>query len=143
MLVPLKYAKGEMILSEGEICKSIYYIEKGLVRQFYYKYDKELTEHLGVDHTICMCIESLFKEEPTHLQMEALEPTLLYALPKNRLEAAAMRNVNIQMTEPLSAHVQGKSAHRSKSTAQLYSQLLADDTRNPIQGTRRHVIEPP
>lgn len=97
LLVPLKYAKGEMILSEGEICKSIYYIEKGLVRQFYYKHDKELTEHLGVDHTICMCIESLFKEEPTHLQMEALEPTLLYALPKNRLEAAAMRNVNIQM----------------------------------------------
>lgn len=97
LLVPLKYAKGEMILSEGEICKSIYYIEKGLVRQFYYKCDKELTEHLGVDHTICMCIESLFKEEPTHLQMEALEPTLLYALPKNRLEAAAMRNVNIQM----------------------------------------------
>lgn len=97
LLVPLKYAKGEMILSEGEICKSIYYIEKGLVRQFYYKYDKELTEHLGVDHTICMCIESLFKEEPTHLQMEALEPTLLYALPKNRLEAAAMRNVNMQM----------------------------------------------
>lgn len=97
MLVPMKYAKGDMILSEGEVCKSIYYIEKGLVRQFYYKYDKELTEYLGVDHTICMCIESLFKEEPTHLQMEALEPTLLYALPKSRLEAAAMRNVNIQM----------------------------------------------
>lgn len=97
LLEPSKYAKGEMILSEGEICKSIYYIEKGLIRQFYYKHDKELTEHLGVDHTICMCIESLFKEEPTHLQIEALEPTLLYALPKNRLEAAAMRNVNIQM----------------------------------------------
>lgn len=97
LLIPMKYPKGEKILSEGEICKNIYYIEKGLIRQFYYKHDKELTEHLGVDHTICMCIESLFKEEPTHLQIEALEPTLLYALPKNRLEAAAIKNVNIQM----------------------------------------------
>ena len=97
ILVPTKYAKGEKIISEGEVCKSIYYIEKGLIRQYYYKYEKEVTEYLGVDHTICMCIESLFKEEPSHLQIEALEPTLIYALPRNRLEAAAMRNVNIQM----------------------------------------------
>ena len=97
LLVPIKYGKGEKILQEGEVCRNISYIEKGLIRQFYFKNGKEVTEHLGVDHTIFMCIESLFKEEPTRLQVEALEPTLVYALPKARLEAAAMRNVNIQM----------------------------------------------
>ena len=97
LLVPVKYGKGEKILQEGEVCKNISYIEKGLIRQFYFKNGKEVTEHLGVDHTIFMCIESLFKEEPTRLQVEALEPTLVYSLPKARLEAAAMRNVNIQM----------------------------------------------
>ena len=97
LLVPIKYGKGEKILQEGEVCRNISYIEKGLVRQFYFKNGKEVTEHLGVDHSIFMCIESLFKEEPTRLQMEALEPTLVYALPKAKLEAAAMRNVNIQM----------------------------------------------
>lgn len=97
LLVPIKYGKGEKILQEGEVCRNISYIEKGLVRQFYFKNGKEVTEHLGVDHTIFMCIESLFKEEPTRLQVEALEPTLVYALPKAKLEAAAMRNVNIQM----------------------------------------------
>lgn len=97
LLVPIKYGKGERILQEGEICRNISYIEKGLVRQFYFKNGKEVTEHLGVDHSIFMCIESLFKEEPTRLQVEALEPTLVYALPKAKLEAAAMRNVNIQM----------------------------------------------
>lgn len=97
LIVPIKYAKGEVILQEGEVCRNISYIEKGLIRQFYFKNGKEVTEHLGVDHTIFMCIESLFKEEPTRLQVEALEPTLVYALPKAKLEAAAMRNVNIQM----------------------------------------------
>ena len=97
LLVPIKYGKGEKILQEGEVCRNISYIEKGLVRQFYFKNGKEVTEHLGVDHSIFMCIESLFKEEPTRLQVEALEPTLVYALPKTKLEAAAMRNVNIQM----------------------------------------------
>ena len=97
LLVPVKYGKGERILSEGEVCTGISYIEKGLVRQFYIKNGKEVTEHLGVDHSIFMCIESLFKEEPSYLQVEALEPTLVYILPKAKLEAAAMRNVNIQM----------------------------------------------
>ena len=97
ILEPVKYGKGEMILTEGEVCRGISYIEKGLVRQFYNKNGKEVTEHLGVDHTIFMCIESLFKEEPTRLQVEALEATLVYILPKSKLEAAAIRNVNIQM----------------------------------------------
>lgn len=97
ILEPVKYGKGEIILAEGEVCRGISFIEKGLVRQFYNKNGKEVTEHLGVDHTIFMCIESLFKEEPSRLQVEALEATLVYILPKSKLEAAAIRNVNIQM----------------------------------------------
>ena len=37
ILEPAKYGKGERILSEGEQCMGISYIEKGLVRQFYLK----------------------------------------------------------------------------------------------------------
>ena len=97
IIVPQKYAKGEMILKEGDICRQFLYIDKGLVRQFYFKHGKEVTEHLGQEHTIVMCIESLFKEEPTKLQVEALEPTTVYALPKADLERVAMHNVNIQI----------------------------------------------
>lgn len=97
VLVPMKFAKGEMILKEGETCKHIYYIDKGLVRQFYFKNGKQLTEHMAVEGNIVMCIESLFREEPTKLQMEALETTVVYALPKARLEEVAMHNVNIQI----------------------------------------------
>lgn len=97
ILVPIKYAKGEIALSEGEICKNLLYINKGLMRQFYFKHGKEVTEHLAQDHTIVMCIESLFKEEPTKLQIEAIEPTVVYALPKADLERVAMHNVNIQI----------------------------------------------
>ena len=78
VLVQMKFAKGEMILKEGEVCKNIYYIEKGLVRQFYFKKGKDVTEHMAPEGEIIMCIESLFKEEPTRLQVEALEPVLIY-----------------------------------------------------------------
>ena len=97
ILVPMKFAKGEMILKEGEVCENIYYIEHGLVRQFYFKNGKQITEHLGEERTIFMCIESLFREEATKLQVEAIEPTTVYALPKQRLEQVALHNVNIQI----------------------------------------------
>lgn len=97
VLVPMKFAKGEMILKEDETCRHIYFLVRGMVRQFYYKNGKELTEHIGVENSIFMCIESLFKEEPTKLQVEALETCVVYALPKQRLEEVALHNVNIQI----------------------------------------------
>jgi len=97
VLIPRKYPKGAIILKEGEVCRDICYIGKGLIRQFYNKNDKVVTEHLGEDHTIFMSIESLFKEEPSKIQVEALETTILYAMPKVDLERVALHNVNIQL----------------------------------------------
>ncbi len=97
VLVPMKFAKGELILKEGDVCEHIYYVERGLTRQFYYKNGKELTEYIGVEHSIVMRIAILFKEKPTNLQLEALEPTLIYAMPKHELEKVALHNVNIQI----------------------------------------------
>ena len=97
VLVPMKFAKGEKILTEGDTCRCIYWIVKGLVRQYYYKNGKELTEYMAAENTIMMSIESLFKEKPTMQIITALEPTLIFALPKAELEAVAMRSVNIQI----------------------------------------------
>ena len=97
ILVPMKYAKNEMILREGETCTNIYWVVKGLVRQFYYKNGKELTEYMATENSIVMCIESLFLEQPTHLQIKSIEPTVLIAIPKVDLEAVAMKSVNIQI----------------------------------------------
>ena len=97
ILVPMKFQKGEIILREGEICENIYWVAKGLVRQFYYKNEKELTEYMATEDNIVMSIESLFKEQPSSQQIVALEPTILFALPKRELEHEAVRNVNIQM----------------------------------------------
>lgn len=121
ILVPMKFAKGQMILSEGEICKHIYYIEKGLVRQSYFKKGKEVTEHMAVEGNIVMCIESLFKEEPTSLQVEALEPVLIYALPKARLEEVALHNVNIQI-------LYRKILEESLILSQIHADLLRFET---------------
>lgn len=97
ILVPMKFARGESVVSEGEVCVAIYYVERGLLREYYYKNNKEVTEYLAVDGNVFMCIESLFQNEPSKLIVEALEPSVVYALPKDRLEEVALHNVNIQI----------------------------------------------
>ena len=121
ILVPMKFAKGDLILHEGDICRDIYFIDYGLIRQFYHKKGKEVTEHLGEDHTIFMCIESLFQEVPSKLQVEALEPTVVYALPKEKLEVVALHSVNIQM-------MYRKILEESLIISQIHADLMRFET---------------
>ena len=44
ILTPLKFKRGTKIVAEGEVCENLYYIEKGLTRQYYTKNGKEVTE---------------------------------------------------------------------------------------------------
>ena len=90
-----KYKKGERILDEGDVCRSMLYIEKGLTRQFYFKYDKDLTEHIAYEGGVVICLESYLKEEPTRLMIETLEPTVVWEIPKDRLEMLAQEDASI------------------------------------------------
>ncbi len=85
VIVQEKFKKGERILDKGEICTSLYFVDKGMTRQFYYKYDKDLTEHIGYEDSIVVCLESYIQEEPTQLMIEALEPTVLWSINKHEI----------------------------------------------------------
>ena len=95
ILVCQKFKKGERILDEGEVCRSMLYLEKGLTRQFYFKYDKDLTEHIAYEGGVVICLESYLKEEPTRLMIEALEPTIAWDIPKDKIEELALKDAEI------------------------------------------------
>lgn len=97
IFVPMRFSRGEKIVDQGDVCDSIYYVDRGMVREYYFKNHKEVTEYIAVDGNIFMCIESLFREEPSQLIAESLETSYVYALPKKRLEEVALHNVNIQI----------------------------------------------
>ena len=86
ILVPMKFSKSELVLGEGEVCTNFYWIVKGMLRQFYYKNGKEVTEHMATENSMVMCIESLFLEQPSSLQIIALETTIVFAIPRAALE---------------------------------------------------------
>lgn len=95
VLVCKKYKKGERILDAGDVCKAILFIEKGMTRQFYFKNKKDLTEHIGYEGGAIMCLESLLKQEPTQLMVEALEPIILWEIPKAEMDRLSLEDAEI------------------------------------------------
>lgn len=77
--------KGEYFLHEGQVCKYISFVEQGMVRQFYNKGNRDLTEHFTYENGVFICLESFFKQIPSYLQVEVLEPSVIYSLPHDAL----------------------------------------------------------
>ena len=86
VLIRKNVNKGEIILNEGQIAHDLIFVGKGMVRQFYYKNGKDVTEHFSYEGCIVMCIESLLKQEPTRLMVEALEQSVIYLFPYTVLQ---------------------------------------------------------
>ena len=95
-----------------------------------YKNGKELTEYMATEDNIVMSIESLFTDKPSTQQMVALEPTILFALPKRELEHEAVRNVNIQM-------LYRKILEESLIISQIHADMLRFESAGTLFETRQ------
>lgn len=95
VMIRQEVAKGEIALNEGEVCHEIVFVGKGMLRQFYYKNGKDLTEHFSYEGCIIICIESLLKQEPTRLMVEALEPSVVYKIPYDALQRLISQSAEI------------------------------------------------
>ncbi|MDR1202305.1 MAG: Crp/Fnr family transcriptional regulator [Tannerellaceae bacterium] len=85
ILIHTELKKNETLLREGEISDQIYFVQSGLIRQYYYKNGRDLTEHFACENNIFINVESYLLHEPTNLIIEALEPTVLYGIPYRQL----------------------------------------------------------
>ena len=83
--------------NEGEVAHEIVFVGKGMLRQYYYKNGKDVTEHFSYEGCIVMCIESFLKQVPTKLIVETLEPVVLYMFPRDMLFKLAKENWEINM----------------------------------------------
>ena len=81
LVVRREVKKGEQLVVEGQICKNIILVGQGMIRQYYFKNKKDVTEHFSYEGCVVICLESTLKQEPTHLLAEALEDSIVYYLP--------------------------------------------------------------
>ena len=97
ILVRTEIKKGQNFLNEGDVCKQIGFVQKGLVRQYYYKNKKEFTEHFSCEGDVFICIESFLRQVPSRLIVEVLENTVIYGLPHDEVLALGAECYEIEV----------------------------------------------
>jgi len=78
--------KGEFILRPGQICTNICFIEKGLIRIFHDRGNKEVITWLLKEGDIFISIDSFFDQVPSTEYIEALEDTIVWYISFAELE---------------------------------------------------------
>jgi CRP-like cAMP-binding protein len=69
------FERNDYFLKEGEVCKYLYFINRGLVKTFFYKYDKEFIMRFFTEGTMFTVLDSYLNEAPSSFMVVALEPT--------------------------------------------------------------------
>lgn len=90
------FEKGDYVLKMGEISSGIYFISSGLVRNFYEKNDKEISEWFAFEEEFCLSITSYYLKVPTILAMQCLEDSVVITIEREGFDA--LRNKNFEIS---------------------------------------------
>lgn len=75
-----------LLLKSGSTCDYLYYIEKGLARNFYKAKDKEYTTDIAMDGKLITSFASFTSRKPSNENIEMLEDSVLYGISYNDLQ---------------------------------------------------------
>lgn len=69
----------------GVTCRTIYFVQSGLARIYYYKDGNEITEYFAFENDIIVRAESLFTGKPSKKAIQAVEDTVFIGIPSAQL----------------------------------------------------------
>jgi CRP-like cAMP-binding protein len=67
--------KNQNLQPIGVVCRTIYFVQQGVARIYYYKDGNEVTEYFAFENEMILRAESLFTEKPSKKGIQALEDT--------------------------------------------------------------------
>ena len=83
--------KGDILVKSGEVCDSIYFIRKGVLRGFITEEDKEITTWLTVENEVVSTITGFLLQKPTRENIQAIEDCELLAIRWEHLDRLYMK----------------------------------------------------
>lgn len=77
--------KNELLQPIGHTCKTIYFVQSGIARIFYYKDGVDITESFAFAGNIIVRVESLFTGKPSKKAIQVLEDSEIIAINATKL----------------------------------------------------------
>lgn len=90
------FSKNELLLQEGSVCKSIFFISSGLCKSVHNKDGKEINTDFFFENDFATNIKSLTTAEKSAYSIVASEKTTVVQLDKTRLLEAYKRSQQIE-----------------------------------------------
>ncbi len=80
------FKKGEDILNFNQACNYLYFVNKGIIRGYYYLDTKEITNWFGQENEFGTCFYSFIARKPSVETIQALEDCELVQIPYSSLQ---------------------------------------------------------
>jgi len=82
-----EFPKGHFLYKQGDICRQIFYIEKGFARVYYYsKSGKEISTWFPFENSFTVAIDSFYQHTPTLYNCRLLEKSVVYSMKHSDFE---------------------------------------------------------
>lgn len=91
-----EHPKGHLLFTQGEVCRHVYYIEKGLARVYYNSNDgREITARFFPENSFISAIDSFYQNKPTNDYCELLEDSVVFSIKYSELEEMMDNNLEL------------------------------------------------
>jgi len=86
LLIRQEIAAKTTLLAEGQISKTIFFVEKGCLRSWFNNNGKDVTFQFFFEGQGVSSIESFMTEQPSMFTIESIEPCVIFAISKKDFE---------------------------------------------------------
>ncbi|HMZ93837.1 MAG TPA: Crp/Fnr family transcriptional regulator, partial [Chitinophagales bacterium] len=80
-----KFKKNEFVLTKGNVCQDLVFVEKGCLRLYYIQDDVEISVWFAMQNSSAIEMHSFISETPTNYYIQAIEDSEIAYLPKIEL----------------------------------------------------------
>lgn len=80
VVLKMEFPKKHILLKKGKVCNYLYFIQKGLARNYFEEENKELTNDIVLEGEILVSFSSFISRKPSIETIELLEDSILLAI---------------------------------------------------------------
>ncbi len=86
LFVQKQFSKNDLLIEEGQICRHLYFIEKGSIRGFYNIDGKDVSQWFGFENDFVTSFRSFTLRTASKEYIQVLEESLVWSISKDELD---------------------------------------------------------
>ncbi len=138
VLTRMEVKKGTHLLTEGNVCNTLFYIEEGYCRSYHVKNGAEKNTAFFFENDIATNIASFGSGEPSAYFIQACEPLAVVAFDKTRLMETSKLSLEI---ETLGRKCVRAFAVKQEEQSNLFKLYTAQERYDYIERNHPHMLQ--